>query len=286
MDFGKIFGKALRYPFRLEFYLIFFIFNLAVTIPVMFIFPYSVSADISVAQLREMLIFMIPLWLISFLVGIFLAAFFLDSANRYFPRSGYGKIKDSFNTAKKRYLPLLGTKILFFIVLGLVMIVFGGAFLLPLLCLPFHPLMLIPALILGATAVIIAAFLLFLSPVACVLDKLGPVDSLKRSFNLVRVNKINTFGFLVILLILAILISLIGSLPSIIYSLVTRNLVYGLTVENFLFTIIQLLFGSYVGMISISSQANFYQSLKKDTKGFSRAVKKRKTKKKRRKKKR
>lgn len=275
MDFGKIFGPALRYPLNSKLFLILFLFSFCMILPVMIHMPTGVEQTLNVSELKAFFRLFVPLWIISFFVGNFLAAFFFDSASRYLPKMKYGKLKDSFESAKKRYFSLLATQILFFIIVCFVFcvtfLIFGGF---SLLTIPFTSLTFggVPAIVslgillglfIGVVTSVAAVFLLFLSPVVCVVDKLGPIDSLRRSFNLIKINKANTFVFGIILLIIIFSIGFVGVLPSMIYSLTTGNVVRGFNAGMILFTIIQLIFGVYTGLFNYSAQVNYYHSLKK-----------------------
>jgi hypothetical protein len=281
MDFDKIFNKAFRYPLNLNLFLILFIFSLFASLPTT-VYNYSyIPEAFSISQLKELLMLFIPIWIISFFVGNFLAAFFFDSASRYFPKMKHGKLKDSFKTAKKRYISLLGTQILFFIILAFIFLFLSGLFIVFLFV---NPTIFLFGILIGALAAVITAFFLFFCSIACVLDKLNPVDSLKRSFNLVKVNKLNTLVFWIILIIIAIIIGFIGALPSLIYSFSMGSNLQSLNSKFLFFVIIQFIFGTYLGLFIYSAQVNYYRSLKKETKLISRArVKKGNVRKKKRK---
>ncbi|MCK4635115.1 MAG: hypothetical protein KAT37_04535 [Candidatus Aenigmarchaeota archaeon] len=274
MEFSKIFGKAFRYPLNLKLFFILFVFSFCITIPTMIYMPTQGLETFSVSEIKAFFGFLVPLWLVSFFVGNFLAAFYFDSASRYSSKMKYGKLKDSFETTKKRYLPLLATQILFFIILGIVFLVFGGFSMLS-----FYmvlPSIFLVGIFIGVLAIVVVAFFLFFCPVACVLDKLGPVDSLKTSFKFVKVNKINTFVFCLILFIVVFFIGLLGSFPSTLYYITTGSVTYGLTAENLLFTIINIIFGAYTGLFAYSAQVNYYHYLKKETKFISKMTVKKK----------
>ena len=116
MEFNKIFGRAFRYPFNFNLFLILFIFSLCISLPTTIYTHSYTSGTFGISQLKDFFMFLIPIWIISFFVGNFLAAFFFDSASRYYPKMKYGKLMNSLETAKKRYISLLGTQILLFIV--------------------------------------------------------------------------------------------------------------------------------------------------------------------------
>jgi|GEM_PF-2241529 len=256
MDFGNVFGKAFSYPLNLKIILILFIYTLFITLPVTLYSPTFTGKTPTLSELKAFFNLFIPLWAISFFVGNFLAAFFYDSASRYSQKMKYGKLKDSYEKAKSRYLPLLATQILLFLIVILVFFVFGGF---SFVFIFFNlPVIFLIGLLIGISAAVIAAFFLFLSPFFCVLDKSGPVDSLKKSFKLIKINKLNTFIFWIILFIVVIFIGMIGSLPSVFYSIEYQSLT-----GKILLTIIQLIFGAYSGLFVYSAQVNFYHSLNK-----------------------
>lgn len=257
MDFQRIFGTAFRYPIHLKIFIIIFVFSLFMTVPPVF---YAPSGRLeTVQELFNFFNFMVPFWIISFFVGSFLAALFYDSASRYYPKMKYGNIKESLSTAKKRYVPLLGTQILLFFMVAVVFAAFlAGPFILILLGVPSETLLLV-GILLGISSLVLMVFFLFLGPFVCVLDGLGPFDSLKKSYYLVKGNKMNTFVFWLILLFVVLIISFLGSLPSSVYAVMGGGTFSSLGMVLVLF---QVILSSYSVLFAYSANVNFYTTLK------------------------
>ena len=193
-------------------------------------------------------------------MGNLLAAFYFYDASKYFPRMKYNKIGKSFEYAKKRYIPLLETQILLFVVSVSFFFIFGGFTLFAFF--DVFPMSYVIGIIPGIIALLLISFFLFLSPIVCVVEKKSPMDSLKGSMKVIKKNKANTFIVLLLIFVISLSISVIGSLPSSIYSFYTT----GITTISIVLTAFELLFGTYAGLFSYSAQVNYYLSIKKKTK--------------------
>lgn len=274
MDFQKIFGTAFRYPLNMKIFTVFFVFNLFMTVPPIL---YAPSSQIQTMQeIVNMFMFLVPFWIISFFIGSFVAAFFYDSASNYYHKTKYGKFSESLGTAKKRYVPLLGTQILFFLIVAIVFAAFAaGPLMLTLAGFSFGVL-LFTGLLLGLSAAVVLAFFLFLCPLACVLGGFGPFESLKKSYSLVRVNKAGVLAFGLILFLVVFIIGIAGSIPSSTYTVSGGET---LSATGFVLILFQVLFSSYVGLFVYSASVNLYTSLSEGAKVMEKARTKPSTKK-------
>jgi len=202
----------------------------------------------------------VPLWILSLFVGTFIIGIYYDNASRFFPRMKPASIKKSLVVAKKRYIPLLGIQILLSIIFFCVFFVFGGFSIFSILSGNFDVASVLIGVLTGVTALLITSFFLFLTPFACVLDKLDPLKSLKKSFNLVNKNKMDTFAFLILMMIGYYIISFIGTIPKLVYTLLQKSTVYSFNM--FPFFLFQLVFSVIAFLFVISSITNFYIILK------------------------
>ncbi|MCD6478220.1 MAG: hypothetical protein J7K87_04420, partial [Candidatus Aenigmarchaeota archaeon] len=250
-----------------------FIYTICLSFPMFaYIEYFSVNMSTSSVNLVKLLSFGIVWFVISLFVGNLVSAFYYSNASKYFLRQKYEKLSKSFENAKKRYWHLLGTQILLFLILFGVFFLFGGFAIFS-----YESAISILGITTGLVALIITLFLLMVSPAACVIGKLGPVDSIKESYSLIMRNKLNTFAFLIIFFIITYIINLVGTLPLTAYSHMLRGeSLLNYSIKIFPFFLFQSIFGVIAAMFDISAIANFYITLKK---GKSKK-KRRKTKKK------
>lgn len=254
-----MFGRALRYPFNSKIFLLIFIVNLATALPSWFyITSLGLESINTVGGLMNFFFLMIPIWVVNFLIFVFLIGLYYHNASKFFSRGKHAGLEKSFDRAKERYIPLLGTMVLLMVIFGLGFFIFGGFGIFMASTSMVYVLGVFP----GIIAVIVLTFYLFLAPPITVIEKAGPLESLKRSFSLLKKNKLNTFAFFVILAILAYIISLIGMAPMWIYQISTRNMLLTTSTWMLPFIIVQLFFGTYVSLLSYSSQVNYYSLLK------------------------
>ncbi len=270
MDFGKIFGRAFRYPLNYRIFSIIFVYNFFVTLPTLFFAPPGNGA-LTFSEFKSLMYIFVPLWIVSFFVSNFLAVFYFHNSSKYFKNMKYFNLGKSYKAAKERYFPFLITQILILAIMLISFLFFVGLFFLPALFGLSNNFSVIFGIIIGLISLFIIGFFIFLSPVVCLLEKKNPLDSLKKSFDLIKVNKSVTFVFWIVLIMFMLLISFIGSVPEALYSYFTGR-------EIFIFSLVQILFTSYTGLFSYSSQVNFYLSISK--KVSKRKHKKKKTKKK------
>ncbi len=273
LDFGKVFGFALGYPFRKDVFFVLFAVTLIFSLPSWFLTGYLISyaGALEGTGITEIIgvvvsyaVYIGPVIIAGWLVGIFLTAAYLDNSAKFF-KGKRKPIIGSFEIAKERFFPLLVT----LIILGLVLLAcFGGflfilipAFIAPqtgLIFLAAGVIWLLAGLVIGA----VVAFMTFLSPVFCVLDKTAPVDSIKKSWNLIGKNKLNTFLFLIIFFVIFIAVSLAGSIPEIVFAFFAGEIPI-LSIESFSFMFFRMIFTAYLNIFAYSSYVNYYLSIRK-----------------------
>ncbi len=257
MDFEKIFKTAIRYPFDWRIFSIYFIFNFLISFPIWI--SLGTTQMSTMEGISSYFGLLVPLWIISFFVGTFIIGFYYDNSSRFFPRMKRTAIKKSLEVAKKRYIPLLGTQFLLSVVFFCVFFVFGGFSLLPVLSgASFDTASVLIGSLIGSAALLVALFFLFLTPFACVLDKLNPIRSIKKSFSMINKNKMDTFAFLILLLIINYIISFIGMIPIFVYEMFYE----AVTFNMFPFFLFQTFFSVLSYLFAISSITNFYLTLK------------------------
>jgi hypothetical protein len=175
-------------------------------------------------------------------------------------------IFDSLGVAKERFFPFLLTLIIMMLIL---LACFGSIILFSIIFvflgiqagLAFLIIGVIWFLV-GSVVGIIVFFMIFLAPVICVLEKARPVDSIKKSWNLIMDNKLNTFLFLIIFFFIYLLVILIGSVPGTISSLLMGQ-PQTLSVQGLAFFIFSIFFNVYAAIFAYSVDVNYYLSIKK-----------------------
>lgn len=270
VDLGKVFGKSLRYPlekriFSLAFFIVFF-FSLVLWVIAADPSGIILDSSMSAASLVTYLLMAVPVMIIQALSMIFLLALYAHSASDFF-RGKTKPIEGYADAAKKRFFPLLLTSVL----LGLIMIAcFGGVTLSTFFLFSSssaQALMLLLAwIVVGMIVGTVILFMLFLSPVISVLDRKGPMEAVRSSWQLVGRNKLDTLIYLVVFIIIYILIGLLGSVPEIILAILSVQQT-GLTPAGLMVTVLNSLFAAYLFLFTASSQVNYYSSLKEKKAG-------------------
>lgn len=270
VDFGKVFGFALRYPLKGDVYLLLFVFTLITGLLSWFVTGYFMGditgteatlADI-LGEFITSMIYLVPVMIISWLIGILLMSMYFHNS-MWFYKGKRKPVLESFGIAKGRFFPLLLTIIVIMLIL---VACFGGALLLIVFSfITQQTLMLIVGVIwfmIGAVIGVFVSFMVILAPVFCVLEKTGAVESIRKSWNLVMKNKLNTFLFLIIYFVIFIIIWLVGSIPETVYSLLAGQSPL-LSFESLFFFIFRTFFTVYLTMFAHSSFVNYYLSIKK-----------------------
>jgi hypothetical protein len=264
--FNKIFGKALAYPFsRKDVLLVFFLVNLIFSFLGWYItntlFNLS-DFSLTIEKFIEVIFYIIPVNIIGWIFWIFLMPTYLENSAHFYK----GKRKplfESFDASKKRFLPLLGV----FIIFGLLILAcFGGFLLIIYAIISGLDLTLIGLaglwFIIGSIVGIVLMFFFFLSPAICVFEKARPIESFKKSFQLVSKNKLNTFLFFIIIILMFFAISIIGSIPELIYGFVA-GLPTPFSIPDFSFMLIRSFVSSYLGLFFYASFAFYYLNVKR-----------------------
>ncbi len=272
IDFGRVFNFALRYPLRKDAFFLLLAFQLIVTLPVWFITGYFIgNATTGMAGSVELLgkfisslVYVIPIVIIGWLVGVFLTSLYFHNAMRFY-KGKRRPVIESFMLAKERFFPLLVT----IIIIILIMIAcFGGG--LALIIFPFllRQTNTLPVVIFGLVWFLIGSiigvvflFMTFLAPVFCVLGKSRPTESLKKSWNLVMKNKLNTFLFFIIFFTIYVGISFVASIPQVVFTLFAGQYPV-LSVHGLFFFIFRMIFTVYLMLFMYSSYVNYYLDLK------------------------
>jgi hypothetical protein len=107
---------------------------------------------------------------------------------------------------------------------------------------------------------------MFLAPVICVLDETGPYDSIKKSFEIIGKNKLNTLVFLIIFAVIFLILSIVGALPETVSSLLTgiqAETYQAFSIENISFFVFRAIFSAYSMLFAYSSLVNYYLSIRK-----------------------
>ncbi|MEM5871707.1 MAG: hypothetical protein QW051_02425 [Candidatus Aenigmatarchaeota archaeon] len=273
LTFKEIFTRSLKYPLRLDVFVVIFFVNLIFGILGWFItirvvgsefIPQYLVETLTLETLSKYLILLVPLQIIFFVIMIFLIPMYFENIYHFY-KGKRKALHESFETSKKRFLDLFILSIIFgFIIL----VCFGGLFL-TMYSLLFSKDIVILGFaviwfIIGSIIAIILGFMMFTSPIICVLEKSKPIESLKKSWSLISKNKLKTFGFWVILILIYFSISLITSIPDVVYLHLSENyLITASPYYDFIFSIIRIFVNSYLTIFFYSSIVFFYLSLRK-----------------------
>jgi len=204
-DFGKIFGKALRYAFSFDRILPFFVVDLIIVVSILVFLNSLVNAMLyfggdfsslplvgqaSVGSFFSTLLIFAIIIIVLVLVQLFFSGAIADNA-----RLSYGKkeqhITSSFAAVKKRYWSILGATILTGLISSAVNIV------------PY---------IGWIISFIVSWFFIFIVQAVIISNK-GAVDALKDSYKLFMKNKLDVIVFWLLLAIIGFAIFLIALLP-------------------------------------------------------------------------
>ncbi|MEE9323008.1 MAG: hypothetical protein V3U72_00535 [Candidatus Aenigmarchaeota archaeon] len=272
VDFGKVFGPALKYPLRKDVYFLLFAFTLIFGLPIWFLTGYflgdiGVVEGIVVAEIigtfTSYMIYLAPVTIISWLIGIFLMAMYFDNSMWFYNGKGRS-ILESFEIAKGRFFSLMLTSIVIILIFAAC---FGGAFLFIIfsfLAQQTNILLVIGVIwfFIGSIIGAIVMFTIFLAPIFCVLEKTGPMDSIKKSWNLIMKNKLNTFIFLIIYFVIFIVIWMASSIPETVFIFVAGQYSV-LSFQSLSFFILRTFFTAYLTLFAYSSYVNYYITIKK-----------------------
>jgi hypothetical protein len=271
VDFNKIFSNSVRYPLRKDVFLLAFAVQLVFAVAGWFVTGYF-GADIIAsegtiipANIMPFMVYIVPITILGWIVNIYLIPAYMDNASHYHKAKKKG-ITESLDVSRKRFIPMLILSLIYFLIIAAC---FGGL-VLTTMSLPAmetaEGLAMIAAggvwLLIGIFVFAVAAFFTYLSPAFCVLDKSSPLDSLKKSWNTVTRNKMNTLLFFALFFIIYMAVSLGGSLPEVVYYIFTAQQT-GLTMDAFAFMLVRTLVTTYLVLFSMASLVSFYHSLKK-----------------------
>ncbi len=258
LDFSRIFGTALRYPLRADVFFPMFAVYTIMNIMLWFMGEFqSLSLQYTAA--------VFAIGLAGWIALIFLIGVYIDNSVYFYS----GKRKDilkSAETGKKRFLPLLATSV----IIGAIMVAcMGTGILIMLLSLASLPssvnlVMLLGGLgmfLIGMVMAVVLYFMMFLAPVFCVAEKRGPVESVKKSWSTVRKNKLNTLVFMIIMALIYFAVSAVGGLPEAVYTL-SLGEIPAVSVQGLAFLLVRVFFSSYLILFVISSEVNYYRSIK------------------------
>ena len=280
VDFGKIFDCALRYPLKLETYLLLFIVQLVFSLINWFLLGYSfagitteTASSIILGKFLASLIYLVPLMIINILVMIFLSCVYFENSLHFY-KGKRKPLPKSFVIAKKRFLPLLATVVVMALIFalcfgGIVLILFSlSSSIQGSVSAAGTALLVIGGiwLLVGSIAGLVIAFFMFLAPVICVLDETGPYDSIKKSFEIIGKNKLNTLVFLIIFAVIFLILSIVGALPETVSSLLTgiqAETYQAFSIENISFFVFRAIFSAYSMLFAYSSLVNYYLSIRK-----------------------
>ena len=122
VDFGKIFGFALRYPLRKDVFFLLFTVNLIFGLLSWFVTGYLIGDAVglegaaALTQLISSFIYLAPITIVSFIVTIFLIPLYFHNSMEFY-KGKRKPIFDSLGVAKERFFPFLLTLIIMMLIL-------------------------------------------------------------------------------------------------------------------------------------------------------------------------
>lgn len=272
VDFGRIFSASFKYPLRKDAYLVIFAVQLIFAmlswlITGLFAGELFTSEGLPVpGNLIQVLIYVVPVWIAGFIATTFLMPMYMENASFFF-KAKRKRLLETLETSKKRFIPLLVLTVVF----GLIALAcFGGLLLVMagtslsetspsnLALVAAGGLWFLVGLVVGA----IVIFMTSMSGFFCVLEKTKPIESLKKSWNLVGKNKLNTFIFFVLLIIIYVAIAIIGALPESVF-IILAGQPQTLSVPGFAFMVIRTIVYAYLFLFLVSAGTSYYLSIKK-----------------------
>lgn len=268
-EFGKIFSRALKYPLRKDVFFLLLMVQLIFGVLIWFISGYfmgdlsSLESTAALGRGLTGILYAAPVVIASWIVTIFLMIAYMDNSMKFY-KGRRDPLMKSFALARQRFIPFIGTIILLALIFmgcfGIGMIIL----LIPAFLQAAETLWLAIAVVwilVGSVIGIVIFFMTFLSPVICVIDRKGPIESIKRSWKLIAGNKVNTFIFLVIYMAIFISVFLVASLPETIYIILT-GATGNLSLGSLAFLIYRTFFTVYLMLFAYSSDVNYYLSIK------------------------
>ena len=271
LDFSKVFGVSLRYPFERNAYLLFFAVNIVFAIGGWFLTGYFIGdmTDLETIPALEQMIpfvaYVLPLVIASWLATLFLMPAYFENAAHFY-RGKRKAISEGFALSKKRFVSMFAL----FLILGLIQLACLGGFLLTLLSIPLlsspEGLAILSAaaiwVIAGSVAGAVVIFTTFLSPVFCALEKAKPLEAIRKSWGAVLKNKANTLLFFVIFIVMFFGITIIGSMPESVYYILAGQ-PSSLSVTSFLFMLLRAAVSTYTSLFAYASLVSYYTGIKK-----------------------
>ena len=254
MDFGKIFSRALKYPFNVQVFLVMLVVNLVFSYSGLYFIGLTNPAVVpALLNLGLGIPLVIAGIIASILVTIFLMGLYIDNAAKYFS-GGRKSLAASLATAKKKYLRLLGTYILtvmIVIISALPMVALAGIKAISAGAGAYIPVSI--GAVIGLAIILIVLFFVSLATYIAVLDKFGILGSIKVSANVVNKNKLNMFIFWILYLIIATALGLLSVAVLLVSALALD--IRSLILQSFITT--------YTTLFAYSAFTNFYLSVKK-----------------------
>jgi hypothetical protein len=271
VDFIKVFRASLRYPLRKDAYLIFFVIQIILGIAGWLVSGYlggdivGPDGTLMMENMLPFMVYLLPLAIAGWVVMVFLLPAYMDNS-AHFCKGKRKAILESFEVSRKRFLPTLAV----FVILGLILLACFGGFILLVASVPiiFSPTgMMLTAVgtvwtIAGLIIGIIVAFTTFLSPVFCVLEKQKPLDSIKKSWKLVKKNKASTLIFFVIFFAVYLGIAIAGALPEIIFAFF-YDTPAALSPAGFSLMVVRTAVNAYLMLFVLASLVSYYFGIKK-----------------------
>jgi hypothetical protein len=264
VDFGKIFGKALRYSFSFDRMLPFFVIDLLIILSIIIfvdsivnVIPYMgmdltklpLAVQGSMVGFVSIALGFIAIIVILSLISLFLSGVITDNA-----RLAYGKkekhITASFGIAKKKYWSILGATILVMIITWIANLV------------PF----------IGWIITIVVSWLFLFIIQSVIIANKGAVDALKDSYNLFMKNTRGVLIFWLMFSIIGILIILVALIPvgiialPIIFSAKSLSIMTLLRSNMILVFVCGVILAAFLAYLSVFQEAArtfFYLNIKK-----------------------
>ncbi|MCK5022717.1 MAG: hypothetical protein KAS04_00955 [Candidatus Aenigmarchaeota archaeon] len=267
VDYGKIFGHALRYPLRKDVFTLMFVINLFFSV-VSWIVTNATMGNVSaidetmaLSNIMNVIVFTIPMAIIFFAISVFIMPIFVDNSRKFFKGKNENPT-ESISIAKERFIPLLLTM---FLVMLILFACFSVIFI-PIITATFlgQAIFAVFAGVLSIIGIVVVAYIMFmliLSSYICIIEKTGAQDSIKSSWRIVGKNKLNTFIFIIIFTVIYIAIYLLMLVPSLGIMILQGNYT-DFSVTGLVILIITTILGSYSALFTMSATTNYYLTIK------------------------
>lgn len=251
VDVGKVVKKAWSYPLNLKVFFSFFVVQLILLFAGLGLFGF---ASVEVSNVFTVLFQAFGFMVVVFLVDVFLLAVFIKDSFNHSKSKKYKPFDKVMGTAKARFLTLLvNALVLTIIFLGIV----WGFLMMAIPAFLVSPVFGIVVMCIGMLLSFVFLFFTFLSPFFVVIDNKSVINALKESKKIISKNKLNTFIFLVVVIIIFYLLEIVSSLPLFIAVIGDESMAF------IPYLVFSVLIKTYARLFLISSGTNFFKAVKK-----------------------